>query len=105
MDEIVDLQDGSLASLIQRLKKKGAKKIYLCTSHGIFSPQSHSFFDISAIEKVVVSDTISLDSKCSKKIVQVSMAPQIAKVIEAEFFHDSSDELREENVKIAGTKK
>ena len=103
MDEIVNLEDGSLESLIHCLKKKGAKKIYLCASHGIFSPQSHSLV-FPTIEKVVVSDTIALDSSFSEKIVQVSMAPQIAKVIEAEFFHDSSDELREEDMKMAGAK-
>lgn len=96
MDELIDIEDGTLASLCQRLKKKGAENIYLCASHGIFTMRSHDFFDVSTIKNIVVTDTIPCDGR-SRKVIQMSVAPQIAKVIEAEFLRDSSDELRGED--------
>ena len=58
----------------------------MCASHGIFSKNSNELLDLSAVELVVVTDSIPLAPNASKKILQVSLAPQLAHIIEQEHF-------------------
>ena len=85
IDEVVETAN-SLSTLCHQLKKRGAKKIYLCASHGLFTKESMSLIDLSPVEKVVVTDTVDLSSKysASKKITQVPIAKLIAHVIDTD---------------------
>ena len=87
-----------LSILCNRLLKEGAKRVFVCASHGSFTKQSIEIIDLSPISKVVITDSIALPTQPqSNKIVQVSIAPLLAKVIRsdmslAEFNKDSADE-------------
>lgn len=83
VDDMVDTA-GSLYTLCGRLKKGGARRVFVCASHGLFSNESMKLIDLSPVEKVVVSDSIPLPPRCSSKIVQISIAPLLARVIAAE---------------------
>lgn len=93
IDEVVETAN-SLCTLCHQLKKRGAKKIYLCASHGLFTKESMSLIDLSPVEKVVVTDTVDLSSKycASKKITQVSIAKLLAHVIDTDHFVPRKEE-------------
>jgi len=85
---IVDTIDTgrTLNLLCERLVKAGARKVYVCASHGLLTGEAAAILNSSTIEKVVISDSIELSTsalKCSK-IVQVALAPLLAKIIESD---------------------
>jgi len=83
VDEI--LETGvTLSVLCRRLIKEGARRVFLCSSHGIFSSTSMELIDLSPVEKVVVTDSIPLPGTSSSKIHQVSVAGMLAKVIKSD---------------------
>ena len=62
-------------------KKAGAKRVFAAVTHGIFSGKA---FEESAIEKMLVSNTIPLPPKFGDKRVKVvSAAPLFAKAIDS----------------------
>jgi len=83
VDDIVDTA-GSLSVLCRRLKKEGARRVYVCASHGLFSEDSMNLIDLSPVERVVVSDSVPMPKSASNKIVQVSTAGLISRIIESE---------------------
>jgi len=88
VDDLVNT-GGTLAILCRRLVKEGARKVYLCASHGLFTGNSLELIRLLPVEKVIVTDSIPLPTTLpgeSSKIVQVSIAPLLARVIEAEYF-------------------
>lgn len=85
VDSVVDTA-GSLSTLCHMLKKEGAKRIYLCASHGLFTEDSMNLIELSPVEQVIVTDSLPLPEICSKKIVQVSIANELANIIETEYY-------------------
>jgi ribose-phosphate pyrophosphokinase len=70
---------GTLCTASGVCKKSGAKKIRAVVTHGIFAT-----FEESAIEKVVVTNTVPLPKGfSSKKVETVSVAPLFAKAIDS----------------------
>ena len=68
----------------QRLKRAGAKKVFVYVSHGIFSGTSWSTIVKSrAIDEVVVANTIPAQSRAGEqtKIRHLSLAPLIAEAM------------------------
>jgi len=61
-DDIVDTA-GTLTQAADFLVKQGAKDIYSCCTHAVLSGRSLELIENSAIKKVVVSDTIDVESK------------------------------------------
>lgn len=84
VDDIVDT-GGTLSVLCHRLRKEGAKRVFLCASHGIFTKNSTDLINLSPVVKVLVTDTLPLPAQPGGKIEQVSVVPLIAKLIESEF--------------------
>ncbi|UCB51717.1 MAG: ribose-phosphate pyrophosphokinase [Candidatus Zixiibacteriota bacterium] len=61
-DDIVDTA-GTLTQAADFLVKQGAKEIYACLTHAVLSGRSLELIENSSIRKLVVSDTIDLESK------------------------------------------
>lgn len=101
IDELVETAS-KLSELCHKLKKCGASRIFLCASHGLFTKESKSLIDLSPVEKVIVSDTVPLNPNypSSDKIVQIPMAPLIAKVIDTDYFGSTSKEESEEQLDV-----
>ena len=77
----------TLSQLSDQLLEAGAKNIYLCASHGLFTEKSMEIIDsISALKTVVVTDSLPLPKYVSSKVHQVTIAPMLADVIRAEHF-------------------
>lgn len=84
VDDFVDTA-ARLSVLCRYLKRGGARRIIICASHGLFTENSLDLIDLSPVEKVLVTDSVPLPKKqISNKIVQITVAPLIAKLLESE---------------------
>jgi ribose-phosphate pyrophosphokinase len=64
------------------LKERGAKDIYACCTHAIFSGPAIERIDKSPVKEVVVTDTVPVSSeKRINKIKVISMAPLLGEAI------------------------
>lgn len=63
---------GTVCSAASLLKERGAKKVYVGGTHGVFAPQALDRLAKSPIDRVVVTDTIPLN-KTSKKISNIKV--------------------------------
>lgn len=75
-----------ISILCNRLLKEGANRVYVAASHGYFDDKSINLINLSPITQMIISDSIPLpeNSENSKKIVQLSIAPLIAKIIQSD---------------------
>lgn len=82
LDDMADTA-GTLTQAAAALKKMGAKKIIACCTHAVLSGPAVKRIEDSAIEKLIVSNTIPLkeDAARCKKIQQFSVAGLIAEAI------------------------
>ena len=81
VDDICDTA-GTLCHAAMELKQQGAKKVYACITHPIFSPPALERIKNSEIDELVVTDTIPFRSSISSNVHQVSIASLLAKAIE-----------------------
>ena len=73
---------GSLVNTVSALKERGAKDIYACCTHAIFSGPAIERIDKSPVKEVVVTDTVPVSSeKRINKIKVISMAPLLGEAI------------------------
>jgi ribose-phosphate pyrophosphokinase len=81
MDDEIDTA-GSLVNVANTLKERGARKIYSCATHPVFSGPAIKRIADSPVEEVVVSDTIPLiPSKRIDKVKVLSLAPLLGEAI------------------------
>lgn len=76
------ISGGTLVSLAEGLKKKGAKKIYACLSHLLLSEDAVKKIDESPIDLIISTDSVVNENiSKSKKIKIVSAAPLFAEAV------------------------
>lgn len=85
VDDMVDTA-GTLSNLSERLVQAGARNVYVCASHGLFSEKSMELIENGVVKKVVVTNTLPLPPNASSKVEQISVGPMLARVILAEHF-------------------
>jgi len=61
---------GTVCSAAALVKKRGAEKVYVGATHGVFAPQAFERLSKAPVDRVVVTDTIPLRNK-SKKISNI----------------------------------
>ncbi len=84
VDDMIDTA-GTLTKAANVLKEMGAKSVRACATHAVFSGSAYERIAESALEEVIVSDTIPLSSdpeKDKKKIPVLSVAETFANTIE-----------------------
>ena len=81
-DDMVDTA-GSLCNAANALVEVGgAKAVYACATHGVLSGPAFDRINASAIQELVVHNTIPLPADCTcKKIKQLDVAPIFARAI------------------------
>lgn len=72
---------GTLVEAAKLLKTRGAKKIYVCATHGIFAGEALDLIAASEIDELFVTDTIPLPADATDKVTVVSIAPLFAEAI------------------------
>ena len=85
VDDIIDSAD-TVCTISSRVKALGARNIYICASHGLFTGESLDKINHSDISKVIVTDSLPMPTENNQKIVQLSVSPLLAKIIFAEHF-------------------
>lgn len=81
VDDMIDTA-GTITAAAQALVDAGAKKVYACCTHPVFSKPAIDRINNSVLEEVVCTNTIQLPlSKTSPKIIQLSIANIISQGI------------------------
>jgi len=73
---------GTVCSAASLIKERGADKVYVGGTHGVFAPQALERLAKAPIDRVVVTDTIPLN-KASKKINNIKVLSVAAMLGEA----------------------
>jgi ribose-phosphate pyrophosphokinase len=93
IDDIIDT-GGTIANAATELKKQGAKDVYICATHPVFSKDAVKKLNSKHIKEVIVTDTIQLPkNKQTPKIKVVSLAPFLAEVINCIFQGDPMEKV------------
>jgi ribose-phosphate pyrophosphokinase len=81
LDDIISTGD-TIIKAAELLIERGASKIYVCATHPVFAEGAIERINDSAIEKVVVTDSIPVPrDQCGSKIEIASVAPLLAEAI------------------------
>jgi ribose-phosphate pyrophosphokinase len=72
---------GTLVEAANMLKERGAERIFVCATHGVFAADALERIDDSPIEEVIVTDTIPLPAHGRGRVRVVSVAPLLAEAI------------------------
>ena len=82
VDDMVDTA-GTLAKAANVLKDMGAKSVRACATHAVFSGAAYDKINESALEEVIVADTIPLRKDAdTRKITVLSMTDIFAEIID-----------------------
>jgi ribose-phosphate pyrophosphokinase len=81
IDDEIDTA-GSLMETVQALEAEGAREIYTCATHGIFSGAAIDRIAASSLREVIVTDTIPLPESVPDGLITVlSVAPLFGEAI------------------------
>lgn len=81
VDDMIDTA-GTITNAANALKDLGATAVYACCTHGVLSGPAFDRINTSAIEKLVMLNTIELPSETdAQKISSISVAPVFAEAI------------------------
>ena len=93
IDDMIDTA-GTIIAAAEQLQEKGAARIVVATTHGVFSGPAIDRLKNSCVEKVVVTNTLPLPpEKQIDKIEVLSVARVIADAIDAVFEDTSVSEI------------
>ncbi len=94
-DDIIDT-GGTIIKAANYLKEKGAKKIYIAATHGLFSKGFDIFENADSVDLVCVSDSIpKVKNIKSKKLKIISLENMISKAIDVDWNSESMSKLFE----------
>ena len=81
VDDEIDTA-GSLVNVVETLIKNGAKEVYACCTHPIFSGPAMQRIDSCPVKEVVVTNTVPVkDGERPGKMTVLSMAPLLGEAI------------------------
>ena len=95
VDDICDTA-GSLVAACKILKDFGAKDVYVCLAHGVFSGEAIDRIENSVIKELVVTNSIPLNEEArlkTSKIKQLSIGRMMSKLITAISNHEPVSEV------------
>ena len=80
-DDIIDTA-GTICEAAKLLKREGAKDVYVCAAHPVFSGPALQRLADAPIKECIVTNTIPLDmDKMPPNIRQLSVAPLLGQAI------------------------
>ncbi|MBN2137237.1 MAG: ribose-phosphate pyrophosphokinase [Sedimentisphaerales bacterium] len=86
---------GTVCSAANLIKDRGAKKIYICATHGVFAGQALERLSQAPVDEIVVTDTIPLTEEASKvgNIKVLSVAAMLGEAIKRTHRNESVSSL------------
>ena len=92
-DDMIDT-GGTLCAAADTLLARGAEKVYVCATHGLFSGPAFERIENSSIEEVVVTDAVPVPlERQNGKIKVISIAPLVAQTIQCVYTNGSVSKL------------
>lgn len=90
IDDMIDTA-GTIVNAAKALKELGAKDIYACCTHGVFSGPAAERIKTSPIKELIVLNTINIsqEMKSFENVTSLSVAPIFAEAIRRIFNNDS----------------
>lgn len=97
VDDMIDTA-GTICQGAEALVKNGAKEVYACCTHGVFSGPAMERITKSPIKELAVLDTINMPEEVrnNPKIKIISSAKALAKAITAVYFDSSLSAVYED---------
>lgn len=92
VDDICDTA-GTLVKAAEELKNRGARRVFACITHPLFSGNALDKIANSVIEELVVTDTIPLRETLPGNVTQVSISPLLAEAIQRVHLGQSVSDL------------
>ncbi|MFN3871008.1 MAG: ribose-phosphate diphosphokinase [Aquificaceae bacterium] len=80
VDDIVDTA-GTVVAATHMLLSKGAKRVLVCATHGIFSGPAIDRLKEAPVEEVITTNTLPVENRTFEKLRVVSVAPLIGEAI------------------------
>lgn len=80
VDDMIDTA-GTITEASKLIIREGAKEVYVCASHALFSGPALERLENSPVKEVIVANTIPLKENAPLKITQLSVAPLLAESI------------------------
>ncbi|MBT9130676.1 MAG: Ribose-phosphate pyrophosphokinase [candidate division WS2 bacterium] len=98
LDDMIDT-GGTAAQAAIELRNRGAKDMYICATHAVFSGDAIKKLQNCGVTEVIVTDTIPLsENSLSPELTVLSVAPLIGEGIVRIVSHSSISELFEKKV-------
>jgi len=99
VDDMIDTAI-TLSNLSKKLVNEGARNVYYCAPHGLFTDSSMELINESAVKKVVVSNSLPLPSSVSSKVEVISIAEMLSHVVLAEHFRSVKGLIEDEEFEM-----
>jgi len=80
IDDMIDTA-GTITEASKLLLKEGAKEVYVCAAHAVFSGPALERLEESPIKEIIVANTIPMKTNVPSKVTQLSIAPLLAEAI------------------------
>lgn len=84
IDDMCDT-GGTLVKAAYELKQRGAKRVFACITHPVFSGNALGKIENSVIDELIITDTIPLKKTMPKNITQLSISPLVADAIKNDY--------------------
>lgn len=84
IDDMCDT-GGTLVKAAYELKQRGAKRVFACITHPVFSENALTKIENSVIDELIITDTIPLKKKPPNNITQLSIGPLLAEAIKSDY--------------------
>lgn len=92
-DDMIDTA-GTITEAAKLLVKEGAKEVYVCAAHGLFSGPAMQRLEDSPIKEVITTNSIPLNNGyVSSKVIQLSVAPLLGEAISRIHHNESVSSL------------
>ena len=94
IDDMIDTA-GTITEASKLIIREGAKDVYVCASHALFSGPAIERLSNSPVKEIIVANTIPLKDDTPSKIIQLSVAPLLAESIKRIHSNESVSEILE----------
>jgi ribose-phosphate pyrophosphokinase len=80
LDDMVDT-GGTLVKVAEKIREKGATKVYAACVHGVLSGAAHDLIAKSSLEEMILTDSIPVHALAGGKLTVLSIAPLLGEAI------------------------